>query len=479
MPRSRLFLLLATLSCSAFCQSPQIQQTQQHIQAVESGLLPAVVIAGQPPDHLNILAEMKKLHVPAVSVAVIHNGKIEWAKGYGVLNENGAPVTPTSLFQAASISKSLTAMAALHLVQEGKLSLDAPIQTELKSWKLPENNFTAQHPVTLRELLSHTAGTTVHGFAGYAAHDPVPTLIQVLNGRKPANSDPIVVDILPGQEFRYSGGGFTIVQQAMIDATGKPFPELLQTMVLKPLGMRDSAYQQPIEAALLDRVALPVDSDGKPIPGGPHTYPELAAAGLWTTPSDLARWIIEIQQSLSGNANHVLTVDSMRTLLTPVKDDYALGIQVHTVGGKRSFSHNGANEGYQASYIGYEDGDGAVVMTGSDNGQTLITEVLRAIAQAYGWPDYKPVERTMVTLPLAGQLQYAGKFSAKDVLDFSIAVGDQHLIVTLPGGTSETLLTSSPTLFFVTAGLLQVRFDTPDSGFLLFGEQKVPFSRVK
>jgi CubicO group peptidase (beta-lactamase class C family) len=458
------------------CQS---QQIQQHIRAVESGLLPAVVIAGQQPDRMEILAEMKKLHIPAVSIAVIHKGKIEWAKGYGVLKEGGAPVTPASLFQAASISKSFTAMAALRLVQDGKLSLDAPIQTELKSWKLPENNFTAQHPVTLRELLSHTAGINVHGFEGYAAGTPVPTLIQILNGQKPANSDPIIVQAVPGQKFDYSGGGFTIVQQSMIDATGKSFPELLQTTVLKPSGMRDSAFQQPIDAALLDRVAMPFASDGKPIPGGSYTYPELAAAGLWTTPSDLARWIIEVQRSLSGKANHILTVESLHTMLPPDKDGYALGIDIRTTDGKRSFSHDGGNVGYRASYIGFEDGDGAVIMTDSDSGDTLITEILRAISHEYGWPNFKPIERTMVTLPLAGQLQYVGKFSAKDVMDFSIATREQRLVINFSDGTSIPLLPSSPTLFFVKAGLLQIRFDSQDSGVLLFGKQEVPFSRVQ
>jgi CubicO group peptidase (beta-lactamase class C family) len=178
---------------------------------------------------------MNRLHVPAVSIAIVHGGKIEWAKGYGIMREGGAPVTPDTLFQAASITKSVTAMAALHLVEQGKLSLDAPIQTELKSWTLPQNSFTARHPVTLRELLSNTAGTSVYGFDGYAAGAPIPTLEQVLNGAKPANSAPIVVEIAPGSEFHYSGGGFTIAQQAMIDAMGKPFPEIMKKRRCLPL----------------------------------------------------------------------------------------------------------------------------------------------------------------------------------------------------------------------------------------------------
>jgi CubicO group peptidase (beta-lactamase class C family) len=258
-------------------------------------------------------------------------------------------------FQAASITKSVTAMAALHLVEQGKLSLDAPIQTELTSWILPQNGFSAQHPVTLSGLLSNTAGTSVHGFDGYATGEPIPTLKQILNGAKPSNSAPIVVETAPGSEFHYSGGGFTIVQQAMIDATSKPFPEIMKTIVLDPIGMHSSTYQQPIDPAWLANVAFPVD-DGKPIPGGPHTYPEMAAAGRWTTPSDLARWIIEMQDSIVGKANHVLSAAMTRTLLTRVKNlpdspdvAYGLGVSVLTIGGKPSFTHGGANAGYGAT----------------------------------------------------------------------------------------------------------------------------------
>jgi CubicO group peptidase (beta-lactamase class C family) len=466
-----LSLLLATAAIA------QTKSAPDHIQSVETGLGPPVVIAGQAPIRLNILDEMQRLHVPAVSVAVIHNGQIEWAKGYGVTREGGAPVTPDTLFQAASISKSLAAMAALHLVEQGKLSLDAPIQTELKSWTLPANAFTAKTPVTLRELLSHTAGTSVHGFAGYASGDPVPTLVQVLNGAKPANSAPIVVEIAPGTEFRYSGGGFTIVQQAMIDVTGKPFPEILKTLVIDPIGLHHSAYQQPIATSLLPQVAMPVDDHGKPIPGGPHTYPELAAAGLWTTPSDLAQWVIEMQQSLAGHANHVLSAATTRTMLTPVKDGYGLGVGTANTAGKASFSHSGANEGYRCIYFGYESGDGAVIMTDSDNGGEVQQEILGSIARVYGWPDFAPITRTLAAIPFAQQSQFAGKFQAKDAFPFEVTAVHDHLQLSIAGDPAIRLFPASSTSFFVTEGTLQMSFDSPDKGVFIFGEQKVPFER--
>jgi len=238
---------------------------QDRIRAVENGL-ESSNSSGQRPEHRDLLTEMKRLNVPAVSIAVVHGGKIEWAKGYGLTRADGTAVNADTLFQAASISKSITAMAALNLVEHGRLSLDAPIRTELKSWTLPQNSSTSQHPVTLRELLSNTAGTSVDGFDGYAAGQPIPTLTQILNGTKPANSAPIVVEAVPGSEFRYSGGGFTIVQQMMIDATGKPFPQIMKVIVLDPTGMRSSTYEQPIDPALLMKVALPVECSRKAHP---------------------------------------------------------------------------------------------------------------------------------------------------------------------------------------------------------------------
>ena len=370
-------------------------------------------------------------------------------------------------------------MAALHLVQTGKLSLDSPINTELKTWRLPQNSFTAQHPVTLRELLSHTAGTTVHGFGGYAVGSPVPTLQQILNGQKPANSEPIVVDALPGQAFRYSGGGFTVVQQALIDTSNLPFDELMRTIVLEPVGLHNSTFHQPLEGALLSRAALPVDSKGEPIAGGPHTYPEMAAAGLWTTPTDLAKWVIEMQRSLAGKANHVLSAQTTRAMLTPVKQGYGLGVGIQAAEGKRSFSHSGGNEGYRAYYIGYEDGDGAVVMTAGENGGDLMMDLMRSIAQVYSWPDFRVIERTAIALPAALQAKYTGEFAAKNVIDFTISNGGGQLQLTAKGETPRLLFASGPRLFFTTESEMQIRFDSPDRGVLLMRTDSFPFERLK
>jgi len=334
-----------------------------------------------------LAARMEALHVPGAGVAVIHDGQIEWARGFGVMRVGGPPVTPDTLFQAASISKPVTAMAVLHLVEAGKLSLDADVNQYLKSWKVPSNSFTGKKAVTLRELLTHTAGMTVHGFPGYAEGAPVPALVQVLNGEKPANTPPIRVDTTPGTIWRYSGGGYVVVQQVVLDVTGQPFPKFMRDTVLGPLGMSRSTYEQPLPKERLGEAATPYRGDGQPVVGGPHTYPEMTAAGLWATPSDLARYAIEVQKSLAGTSNRVLSVAMVRQMLTPGLHNQGIGLGVGGSPQHRFFEHGGANEGYRCNLMAYNSGDGVVIMTNGDNGGEIAQEIQRRVAREYGWPD--------------------------------------------------------------------------------------------
>src|SRR6185503_12487962 len=251
-----LFSVLATLISSVWVSAPLGQTAgaatvAQRIERVENGLRPPAVLKGEPPEKMKLADRMRFYKTPGVSIALINDGKIEWARGYGVLEAGTKePVTPETLFQAASISKSLTAMVALRLVEQGQLDLDSDVNKRLVSWKVPENDFTKDQKVTVRRLLAHTAGVTVPGFLGYPSDKPLPELRQILEGEKPANSAPIRVDMTPGAKFRYSGGGYVILQQLMMDVTGKPFPELMQTMFLQKLGMTHSTFQQPLSPAL-------------------------------------------------------------------------------------------------------------------------------------------------------------------------------------------------------------------------------------
>ena len=434
-------------------------ETAKHIEHVEAGLLPAVIVKGDPRPGHSIQQRMEQYHVPGVSIAVIHHGVIEWAQGFGVTSLGGAPVTADTLFQAGSISKPVAALAALKLVQEGKLSLDTNINTELRSWKLPDTPEAKGKPVTLRELLTHTGGTTVHGFPGYASDEPVPTLVQVLNGEKPANTPAIRIETEPGTKWNYSGGGITVMQQAMIDTANEPFPKLLHDTVLAPIGMTHSTYEQPLPAKLKPLAATPYQVDGKPVPGGAHTYPEMAAAGLWTTASDLARYAIEVQRSLQGEANHVLSKETTRQMLTPGMGSWGLGVQIDGATTHPYFTHGGVDAGFEAIFVAYEEGgDGAVVMTNAQGGTRLAIEVLRSIAAEYNWPDFRPDIKTQVSVDPKILADYVGTYELAPGRDFIFTLEDGHLVGQPTGQPKATLTPESPSEFFLSDNDVEIEF---------------------
>ena len=288
-----------------------------HIHHIEASAVDMPMGQNEPPLRLDLQKLMQLYKVPGLSIAVVDNFQIVWAKAYGFIEAGSTvPVTPQTLFQAGSISKPVAATGALYLVQQGKLSLDEDVNQKLKTWKVPENEFTQDKKVTLRRLMSYTAGLTVHGFPGYDVNDPVPTLVQIFNGEKPANTAPIRVDYVPGTQARYSGGGVTIEQQLMMDVTGKPFPALMREIVLDRIGMTASSYEQPLPEGQAAMTASGTYLDGKVVHGRWHLYPEMAAAGLWTTPTDLSKFAIEIALSKHGKSNRVLSQEMTREMLT-------------------------------------------------------------------------------------------------------------------------------------------------------------------
>lgn len=341
-----------------------------------------------------IKARMRERHITGLSLAVIHDGEIIEAKGFGFTGKSGqTPVTPTTLFQAASISKSVTAFAALRLVQEGRLSLDTDVNGQLRSWKLPGNEFTKHKHPTLRGILSHTAGFNVSGFYGYDTSDPIPELIQVLDGAKPANSAPIRVDIVPGSKWRYSGGGYTVVQQMTVDVTEKSFPEFMRDTVLKPLGMTNSTYEQPLPQKLDTLCATGYYANGEVVKGRWHVYPEMAAAGLWTTASDLARFAIGVQQAVVGVSNPVLSQSMTRQMLVVQNPSLNVedGLGVFLAGSEKTlqFQHTGRNAGFDSYMVAYAyAGDGAVILINANDDTGTTRDIAEMIAKQYGWRDF-------------------------------------------------------------------------------------------
>ncbi len=436
-----------------------------HIQHIEQSILPPVLVKGVQTTERTLAQRMQELHVPGVSIAVIHDGRIEWARGFGVASIGGEQVGPDTLFQAGSISKPVTAMAILRLVQAGKLNLDVDVNQYLKTWKIPENHFTEQNKVTLRELITHTAGLTVHGFPGYARGAPVPTLVQVLDGEAPANSPAIRVDTLPGSVWRYSGGGYVVAQLMLNDVTGEPFPKLMHDTVLAPVGMTHSTYEQPLPAVILPRAATAYDQNGAPVQGGPHTYPEMAPAGLWTTPSDLARFAIEIQKSLVGKANHVLTQSMTIDMLKPGGlGSWGLGLQLGGKPDHPNFGHSGADEGFISNLVAYNDGDGLAVMTNGDNGGELTNDITRTIAHEYGWPDFQPLEKTAVTVNPGILNGYVGHYQVGPYLVASIAREGDRLFWQYPGEPKSEMFPASEKEWFLANVDVQDTFETDSQG---------------
>ena len=399
------FSLVLALSIAAFGQSP----VQLRIERVEKGLISAVPIKGDPGWTLQ--ERMKHYKVPGVSIAVIKDFKIEWAKAYGLKDiETSEPVTADTLFQAGSISKPVAAMVALKKVEQGKISLDENINDKLKSWKLPDNEFTEKKKVTLANLLSHTGGTTVHGFPGYEPSAQIPTLQQVLDGASPANTPAVRVDLEPGTKLRYSGGGTTIAQLAIMDIEKKPYPQIARETVLEPLSMSNSTYSQPLPDGTRKKAASGHRSNGKLVDGRIHVYPEMAAAGLWTTPTDLAKFAIEVQLSLAGRSNKVLSKETTAKMVTPFFQEAGLGFFIDKRGAATYFGHGGADEGFRAQLLVHrEKGYGAVVMVNSDNGQ-ILDEVIRGIAKEYQWEEYLPAPVEVVSVDPNKLEDYNGRF---------------------------------------------------------------------
>lgn len=351
-------------------------------------LLPAAASFGQT-DKLDAIVEakMRAANITGLSLAVIHDGKVVTAKGYGLRDKSSRkPVTTETLFQAASISKPVAALGALRLVQQQVFSLDADVNTVLKKWKLPENDFTREKKVTLRGILSHTAGLTVHGFGGYAAGSPVPKLRQVLDGAKPANSAAVRVESVPGSRWSYSGGGYTVMQQMMLDTTPKPFPQFMAETVLLPLGMKSSTYEQPLPASKAAQAATGHYADGTPVNGRWHIYPEMAAAGLWTTASDLALFITGVRQAFAGESESVISQPMATQMLTVQMDDDGLGLFLAGSGDSLRFSHNGRNEGFDSLLMGYaRKAQGIVILINANDESGMMRGLAREISTMYHW----------------------------------------------------------------------------------------------
>ncbi|MDP8220971.1 MAG: serine hydrolase domain-containing protein [Candidatus Stygibacter frigidus] len=380
-------MILLLISSEGIARGEQMISQKELIEEVESSLRAEYYVNGD--SLISIMDKMKELKIPGLSLAVIDNFEVVWAKGYGIADiETNKEVDVNTIFQAASISKPFTAYAAMKLVQENKVELNKDINTYLKTWKLLDNNFTETKKVTFKNLLSHNAGTNIHGFPGYKPYDTLPTLDQILNGVSPANTNKVIVDIEPETVNRYSGGGYIVVQKALIDITGKPFEEFMQNQVLKPLELQNSFFSPK---ALTEEQKLNATaghySDGSKVIGDRHIYPEMAAAGLWTTAEDLAKFAVEIQKALKSDSGKILSKQYTQMMMTPVLNgEYNIGFGNEEYNDEPFFEHAGGNEGY-ACFLTFhkEKGYGFALMVNSSSQIDILFPLFRSIDKAYSW----------------------------------------------------------------------------------------------
>jgi CubicO group peptidase (beta-lactamase class C family) len=460
-----LMFLVVCSACTGVVCAASSDSTALHekIARVEQGLSTSVVVKGASAQKMRLADRMRYHQVPAVSIAVVNNGQLEWSRAYGV-NVTGSTeqTTPATLFQIASISKAVSAMAALQLVEQGKLQLDGDINNQLKSWKLPDNQFTKEHKVSLRQLLNHSGGVNVHGFHGYQMSQTVPSLLAVLKGEAPATTEPVRVEAIPGTKWSYSGGGYSIIQLMMMEASKKDFPQLLQDIVFTPLDMQHSRFAARLPKQERTNAAAGHNGSGAAIAGLWQQNPELAAAGMWSTPSDLAKIIIEVQKSEAGTSDKILSGPMTKTMLTRGLGETGLGFFVEQQQDRTSFSHSGGNVGFRSLLFGYtKTGQGAVVLTNSDNGTALIEEIFTSIAAEYNWPDFKMTEKSAIAPDATLNQKLAGEYLLLDKPAAIIAEGE-HLYFQsdLISSKRLELHRDSDSSFFLTAPDATVRFET-------------------
>jgi CubicO group peptidase (beta-lactamase class C family) len=417
----------------------------------------------------SLIRAMKKYHVPGVSIAIIDQYSVIWSRSYGVLQAGHTATTRVdTLFQACSISKAVTAVAVLRLVQSGSLDLDIDVNRYLTTWKIPPND-TWQPTVTLRQLLSHTAGVTIPWFYGYHRDQNIPSLIQILDGEKPANTPGIRVNVLPGTRFRYSGGGYCVLQQLLGHVRHQPFPELMRDLVLDPIGMTHSTCEQPLPAKYWNNTSSGHRASGEALAGGWHTFPEMAAAGLWTTASDLARFSIDLQLALAGQRDRILSPEMVRILLTPqVQRDpsgfMGLGVLLDGSGRNTRFGHPGDNEGFASFWTAFREGGmGAVIMTNSDTGGEMIADVLHSLEQAYDWPEVENLPPPSVSTNVS-MLNCVGTYQFRSGITCTILEANDRLCLQMLGQSPVPLTALSETIYLLQPLEGEVIFLTNDKG---------------
>jgi CubicO group peptidase (beta-lactamase class C family) len=386
--------------------------------ALATGLRPTVLEPNAALPHWSLQQRMAQHHVPGVAIAVLRDGKLVHSAGYGIRQAGTHDaVNADTLFSVGSVSKVVTAATTLRLAADGKLALDQDINGYLRSWKVPASATVPAPQLTLRMLMSHTSGLGVHGFADYLPGEPLPTLLQTLDGIAPAKNKPVRLIHTPGERADYSGGGVMVEQQVLEDVTGQPLDAIARAQVFAPLGMQRSRYSEPQPGT--DNIAKAHDGDGTltALPRGWQSFPEQGASGLWTSANDLAAFVAALTASYRGQGSFLprAIATDMMTEVSP--SWHGLGPRLDGTGQTRIFHHGGSNDSYRAWIEGYlETGDGFVILTNGENGAELAAEIRNALSDALGRGVNPPVRTVALDLRDARYADYAGVFERDDAM---------------------------------------------------------------
>jgi len=439
--------------------------TKERKKTTENGLLKSIVFEGEEPERMKLSERMAYYKVPGVSISVIDNFKIEWTKEYGVTQVNSQnPVTSETIFQATSISQVVSASGVLALIGQKEMGLDVNINDYLRSWTIPDNQFTQEDKVTIRRLLSRSSGLVPCEYEGVESIENKASLKQIFDGEKTENP-PVYVANVPGTELEYSEAGFAILQNLLEDISGQSFADFMSEVILTPLKMERSSFADFLPEQLFADAAFGHNREGFPIKGKGHIYPVAAANGLWTTPSDLAIFMVELMSAALGRSQNVFDSELARLMLSVHIGNQGLGLFIAGEGDDLHFYLRGNNKGFSGFLVGYPvKGQGVVIMTNSENGEYLIDEILRAVADAYQWPHFLPEIKKYLRLdPQIYQL-YEGLYEVNPTYQLSVSHEDYYLIIQPSGQKATRFFVENATNFFSTDPYIRIRFVRDSNG---------------
>jgi CubicO group peptidase (beta-lactamase class C family) len=408
---------------------------------LERGIRGEVKFWEEPEILSSISNKMFEYNIPAVSLAVIHQGKIEWADTYQNADFREEELDCTSIFQAASLSKPVTFLAALRMHAAGEIDLDKNIQTYLKDFVIPQGKQTPENPVTFRNIFSHTSGITPGGYQGYARDIDAPSDLDILRGSDGVNSPAVEVINPPNETLSYSGGGYTLAELALQDIYNDAFSNIMKKWILEPAGMENSEFTQPLPDSQANRVAKGHTQSGEMLDGGWRNHPEQAAAGLWSNATDMAKFLLEIYNAYQGKSA-IFSPSDIKTILNHERDGLVYGFIIKRSEDDIAITHYGGNEGYRTGMtISLTSGNGLVYLINSDNGGALGNELLLSAAQIYNWKHFKQTiaQRKRVRTEILKEL--TGTYKWDNQIDLSISFDERTNFISLffPNGDEYKL----------------------------------------